>query len=144
MKTVRRLLQDKGSQVWHTSPQGSVYSALQLMAEKNVGALVVMAEEKPVGIFSERDYARKVVLKGRASSETPVSEVMTRDLLTAAPDQTVAECMVLMSEKHVRHLPVMDQERLVGIVSIGDVVKEVIAEQSATIGYLQDYITGKR
>jgi CBS domain-containing protein len=144
MKTVRRLLQAKGSQVWHTSPQGSVYSALQLMAEKNVGALVVMEEEKPVGIFSERDYARKVVLRGRASNETPVSEVMTRDLLTATLDQTVAECMVLMSEKHVRHLPVVDQERLVGILSIGDIVKEVIAEQSATIGYLEDYITGKR
>jgi CBS domain-containing protein len=144
MNTVRRLLQAKGHDVWSTRPDVSVFDALQLMAEKNVGALVVIEEERVIGIFSERDYARKVVLKGKASRETPVSEIMTPNPFTVRPDQTVEECMAAMTEKHIRHLPVVDNGRLVGIISIGDVVKEVIAEQTATITHLQDYIVGRR
>lgn len=144
MTTVRKLLQKKGQDVWSTSPESSVYSALEIMAEKNIGALVVLDGSKVAGMFSERDYARKVVLKGRASREIPVGEIMTPDPITVRPDQTVQECMALMTEKHVRHLPVIDEGRLVGIISIGDVVKEIIAEQSAVIDHLTGYITGKR
>lgn len=144
MTTVRRLLQKKGQDVWSTSPESSVYSALEIMAEKNIGALVVLDGDKVAGMFSERDYARKVVLKGRASREIPVGEIMTPNPFTVGPDQTVQECMALMTEKHVRHLPVIDEGRLIGIISIGDVVKEIIAEQSAVIDHLTGYITGKR
>lgn len=144
MTTVRKLLQKKGHDVWSTSPASSVYSALEIMAEKNVGALVVLDGSKVAGMFSERDYARKVILKGRASREIPVGEIMTPNPFTVGPDQTVQECMALMTEKHVRHLPVIDEGRLVGIISIGDVVKEIIAEQSAVIDHLTGYITGKR
>jgi CBS domain-containing protein len=143
MKTVLRLLQKKGSEVWTIGPEASVFSALERMAEKNVGALVVTEGERPVGIFSERDYARKVVLRGRSSRETPVKEIMTRDPITVSPGESVDRCMELMTEKRVRHLPVLDENRLAGIVSIGDIVKEVITEQSATISYLEDYITGR-
>jgi CBS domain-containing protein len=144
MTTVRKLLQKKGHDVWSTSPESSVYSALEIMAEKNIGALVVLDGSKVAGMFSERDYARKVVLKGRASREIPVGEIMTPNPFTVGPDQTVQECMALMTEKHVRHLPVIDEGRLIGIISIGDVVKEIIAEQSAVIDHLTGYITGKR
>ncbi len=144
MTTVRKLLQKKGSDVWSTSPDTSVFSALQLMAEKNIGALVVLDGARPVGMFSERDYARKVVLKGKASREIPVGEVMTPDPHTVSPDQTLAECMTLMTEKRVRHLPVIEKGELIGIISIGDVVKEIIAEQSAVIDHLTGYITGRR
>lgn len=144
MTTVRKLLQKKGREVWTTSPDASVFSALQLMAEKNIGALVVLDGAEPAGMFSERDYARKVVLKGKASREIPIREVMTPHPYTVSPDQTLAECMALMTEKHVRHLPVIEEGRLAGIISIGDVVKEIIAEQSAVIDHLTGYITGRR
>lgn len=143
MKTVYRLLQQKGSQVWTIGPEASVFAALELMAEKNVGALVVVEGVKLAGIFSERDYARKVVLRGRTSRETPVGEIMTGNPITVSPQESVARCMELMTEERVRHLPVVEDDRLVGIISIGDVVKEVITEQSATISYLEGYITGR-
>jgi len=144
MKTVFRLLQKKGSEVWTIGPEASVFAALERMAEKNVGALVVTEGEKLAGIFSERDYARKVILRGRTSRETLVEEIMTRNPITVSPEEGMDRCMELMTEKRVRHLPVVADDRLAGIISIGDVVKEVITEQAATIGYLEDYITGRR
>jgi len=144
MKTVFRLLQKKGSEVWTIGPEASVFAALERMAEKNVGALVVTEGEKLAGIFSERDYARKVILRGRTSRETLVEEIMTRNPITVSPEESMDRCMELMTEKRVRHLPVVADDRLAGIISIGDVVKEVITEQAATIGYLEDYITGRR
>jgi len=144
MKTVFRLLQKKGSEVWTIGPEASVFAALERMAEKNVGALVVTEGEKLAGIFSERDYARKVILRGRTSRETLVEEIMTRNPITVSPEESMDRCMELMTEKRVRHLPVVADDRLAGIISIGDVVKEVITEQAATIGYLEDYIPGRR
>ncbi len=143
MSTVRDLLNAKGSAVWVTTPDTSVYEALRQMAEKNVGALLVVESEQLRGIFSERDYARKVVLKGRFSSETSVSEVMTSKVITVTPYQTIEECMELMTDKRIRHLPVLEKEKLVGLISIGDVVKNIIEEQRATINHLEGYITGR-
>lgn len=143
MSTVRDLLNAKGSAVWVTTPDTSVYEALRQMAEKNVGALLVVESEQLRGIFSERDYARKVVLKGRFSSETSVSEVMTNKVITVTPYQTIEECMELMTDKRIRHLPVLEKEKLVGLISIGDVVKNIIEEQRATINHLEGYITGR-
>ena len=118
------------------------YEALELMATKDIGAVVVVEKERPVGIFSERDYARKVILKGKTSKNTRVSELMSKPVLFVRPDQTIEECMALMTEKHVRHLPVMENDKLIGIVSIGDAVKAIIAEQQFTIHQLEQYITG--
>ncbi len=143
MSTVRDLLKAKGSAVWVTTPDTSVYEALRQMAEKNVGALVVVAAEQLRGIFSERDYARKVALKGRFSSETSVFEVMTDKVITVTPSQTIEECMELMTDKRIRHLPVLEKEKLVGLISIGDVVKNIIEEQKSTINHLEGYITGR-
>ena len=144
MKTVTLLLRAKGNAVLTASPDTPVFEALGVMAEKNVGALLVLEGERLVGIFSERDYARKVILKGRSSKETPVRDVMSSNVLYVRPQHTMEECMVLMTEKRVRHLPVLDGERLVGVISIGDIVKEIIAEQEFTIEQLQNYITGGR
>ncbi|MFH1679823.1 MAG: CBS domain-containing protein [Candidatus Eisenbacteria bacterium] len=144
MTSVRQLLQAKGSGVWTVKPDMFVFDALQVMAEKDVGALPVVEEGKVVGIFSERDYARKVVLKGRSSRTSPVREMMTARVLFVSPGETVEDCMKLMTAKHVRHLPVMEEDRLVGIVSIGDVVKKVISDQKFTIDQLEKYITGGR
>jgi len=144
MKTVMQLLRGKGHAVLSVSPETSVFEALRVMAEKNIGALLVVEGEGLVGIFSERDYARKVVLKGKASKETPVREIMTSPVLYVRPEQTIEECMALMTDKHVRHLPVLqDETRLVGVISIGDVVKTIIAEQEFMIEQLQNYITGR-
>jgi len=143
MKTVALLLRAKGNQVLTVSPDTSVFGALGVMAEKNVGAVLVVEGERLVGIFSERDYARKVILKGKASKETPVREVMSSTVLYVTPQRTIEECMVLMTEKRVRHLPVLEGERLVGVISIGDIVKEIIAEQEFMIDQLQNYITGR-
>lgn len=140
MNTVRKILEHKGTDIWHTSPDTSVFEALRLMAEKNVGALLVLEGEDLVGVFSERDYARKIVLLGRVSKETPVSRVMSENPVCVGPAQSVGECMAIMTERHIRHLPVMEEDRLVGIISIGDVVRDIIADQSATIGYLKDFI----
>ncbi|MBM3320007.1 MAG: CBS domain-containing protein [Candidatus Eisenbacteria bacterium] len=144
MTTVRQLLQAKNAEVWTVRPDALVYEALQMMAEKDVGALPVVEGGRVVGIFSERDYARKVVLKGKSSRTSPVREMMTARVLFVSPAETVEECMKLMTEKRVRHLPVLEEGRLVGIVSIGDAVKKVIADQQFTIEVLEKYITGGR
>jgi CBS domain-containing protein len=140
MKTVRQLLQAKGGQIYAIAPDARVFDALKLMAEKNVGALVVTEGGRLAGIISERDYARKVILLSRSSHDIAVREIMTEKVLTVQPGQTVEECMALMTEKRIRHLPVTDGERLIGVLSIGDLVKEVIAEQEATIKQLESYI----
>ena len=145
MKIVKDILQAKGHEVWSISPDRSVYDALTLMAEKNVGALVVMERDRVIGIISERDYARNVILKGKSSKELAVQEIMTSRVVCVRPEQTMEECMELMTDKHIRHLPVLDDEkRLVGLISIGDVVKAIIVEKEFIIGRLEDYITGNR
>ena len=144
MKTVRQLLQSKGSESWSVTPDTLVYDALSLMAEKNIGAILVMEGGRLVGILSERDYARKVVLHGKSSKEIPVREIMTARVVYVQPDQTVEDCMALMTDKRVRHLPVLDGERVVGVISIGDVVKSIISEQSFMIEQLEHYIAGAR
>ncbi len=141
MKTVEQILDGKGSDVWSITPDASVLEAIKLMAEKEVGALLVMTGEKPVGIVSERDYARKVILKGR-SQETSIQDIMTTHVVYVSPDQSIEECMALMTAKHIRHLPVMDGEQLRGMLSIGDLVKAVIAEQKLVIKELERYISG--
>lgn len=142
MKSVRELLSSKPQQVWSVSPSQSVFEALLLMAEKDIGAVLVIEDGQVVGIFSERDYARKVILKGKSSRETPVGELMTRDVLYVRPDQSAEECMALMTNKHIRHLPVLEDNRLIGIVTIGDIVKAIISDQQFTIRELENYITG--
>ncbi len=144
MKTVQQMLHAKGFDVWTTSPEASVYDALKLMAEKNVGALPVVQERKLIGIFSERDYARKMILKGKHSKDTAVREVMTENLICIGRDKSIEECMSIMTESHIRHLPVVERDALVGIISIGDVVKAIIHEQQGTIADLESYITGRR
>jgi len=145
MKTVRELLRNKGYHVWSIGPDATVYEALTLMAEKDVGALLVLDNAGQLaGILSERDYARKIVLKGKTSRETPVREIMTEKVVWVRPDQTIEECMALMTNKHIRHLPVMEEGRLLGVISIGDVVKDIISEQEFVIAQLENYITGKR
>jgi CBS domain-containing protein len=142
MYTVRHLLQEKGHQIWSIAPKATVYEALELMATKNVGAVLVIEHEDVVGMLTERDYARKVVLKGRASKTTTVGELMTREVLYVAPDDTIEDCMAIMTDKRLRHLPVMENGKLVGLVSIGDVVKAIISDREFTIRELERYITG--
>ena len=144
MVTVRQILKDKGSQVWSVEPTAMVYSALQLMADKEIGALLVLAEGMLVGIFSERDYARKVILHGKTSAETRVSEVMSPDVVTVGAEQSIAECMALMTEKRFRHLPVVEGGQILGVISIGDVVKAIITDQQFVIEQLESYISGRR
>lgn len=141
-RTVRQLLQDKGHAVWSIGPDDSVFDALRLMADKDIGSLVVMVDGEAIGVFTERDYARKVILLGRASKDLAVREVMTTSLITVTPDATLPDCMRLMTENRVRHLPVLEAGRQVGLVSIGDVVKAVMAEQQFLIEQLQEYIQG--
>jgi len=140
MKTVKQLLQVKGSQIYAIAPDARVFDALTLMAEREVGALVVMDGGRLAGIISERDYARKVILHGKSSHEMQVRDIMTAKVITVHPGQTVEECMALMTGKRFRHLPVIEGDRLIGVVSIGDLVKEVIAEQEQTIKQLESYI----
>jgi CBS domain-containing protein len=144
MKTVKQILRDKGSQVLSIQPNVPAYDALKLMAEKNVGALLVLEKGRVVGIISERDYARKVILKAGSSLDTPVRDIMTERVMFVRPEQTVEECMALMTEKHVRHLPVLVGDQVVGIVSIGDLVKASIDEKDFVIKQLENYITGGR
>jgi CBS domain-containing protein len=144
MKIVKDILDTKGRQIWSVGPDFSVFEALQLMADKGIGALLVMNGDLCVGIMSERDYARKVVLMGRASKDVPVRDIMTPRVLFVKPDQTVEKCMALMIEKRVRHLPVMENEKVAGLISIGDVVRAVIAEKQLIIQELEDYIWGRR
>lgn len=140
--TIDLVLWRKGNQVWTISPTATVYEAIQEMANRGVGALLVMSEGRLDGIISERDYARKVILKDRSSKQLQVREVMTSKVITATPRDTVEECMRLMTEHRVRHLPVMDANDVVGIVSIGDLVNWTIAAQEETIGHLERYISG--
>jgi len=145
MKTAANLLRSKAHQSVHTiTPEASVFDAIQLMADKNIGALLVMEAEEVAGIITERDYARKIVLMSRSSKQTPVREIMTSTVMYVRPDQTSEECMVLMTENRLRHLPVIDDGRLLGIISIGDLVKDIIAEQKFTIEQLELYISGER
>jgi CBS domain-containing protein len=141
MKLVAHLLDHKGREVWWIHPTASVYEALQLMADKNIGALLVLEGDRPVGIFSERDLARKVALAGREPGTTPVQEIMTTRVVGVGPEDTVDQCMALMTNRRVRHLPVVEDGRVVGIVSIGDVVKAVIDSQEEIIQQLERYIT---
>jgi len=140
MKTLKQLLEAKGGNVYSIAPDARMFDALKLMADKNVGALVVMEAGRLAGIISERDYARKVILHGKSSHDIPVREIMTGKVITVHPGQTVEECMTLMTAKRIRHLPVTEGDRLIGVLSIGDLVKEVIAEQEATIRQLESYI----
>lgn len=143
MHTVKDMLKEKGSNVWTISPEAKVIDALKLMADKKIGALAVMYKNQVVGILSERDYARKVILKGRSSLDTPVKEIMTCQVFCVGLETPAEECMALMTKKRIRHLPVIDKGKMVGLISIGDVVKSVISEHQITIGHLQDYIQGK-
>jgi CBS domain-containing protein len=143
MTYVEQLLKTKGNEIWSIAPQATVYEALQIMSEKDVGALLVLDKGNLVGIFSERDYARKLILKGRFSKDTTVGELMTREVLYIESQSTIEDCMALMTAKRVRHLPVLENERLIGIVTIGDVVKQIISDQEFTIQQLERYIKGE-
>jgi len=142
MGKVLNILKEKGNKTISISPDTYVYAALELMFEKNVSALLVMEEGRLVGIFTERDYARKVILKGKASKHTLIKEIMTDRLITVSPDTSIDECMHLMTKRFIRHLPVIENENLVGIISIGDVVKYIIRDQQFIIENLEHYITG--
>lgn len=139
--TVGQVLKAKGHEYWFVDPSSSAYEALEIMAEKNVGALLVMESGKLVGVFSERDYARKVILKGKSSKTTHVRELMTGNPITIAPDRLIRDCMLLMTTNHIRHLPVLDGETVMGIVSIGDAVNSIISQQESTIQDLENYIS---
>ena len=143
MRLVSDVLRSKGHTVWSIHPDSTVYEALQLMAEKDVGALFVVEEGRLVGIFSERDYARKVILMGRSSLNTSVREIMSEHVTPIRPDQHLEDCMALMTQHHIRYLPVLNGSELVGVISIGDVVKEIIAEQTMEIEQLEKYIYGQ-
>ena len=137
---VKQVLQSKGTEVWTTTKEALVFEALQLLADKGVGALLVVEQDRPVGMFSERDYARKVFLLGKSSKETRVGEVMHEKVMYVRPDQTLEECMALMTHKHIRHLPVMEDDKLVGLISIGDVVKAMFDEKEFMIEQLVKYV----
>jgi len=144
MKIVKNILEEKGFDVYTISSDATVYETLQKMAEKNVGALLVMDGEKILGMISERDYARKIVLKGKFSKDVPVSEIMATNLIHVTPEQDIETCMELISDKHVRHLPVVENDRLVGIISIGDIVKAMLEHREEVIDQLEKYIKGHR
>ena len=142
MRLVKHLLEDKGGAIYAIEPDKPVLDAIRLMAEKYIGALLVMKGSQLLGIVSERDYARKVILKGRSSAETPVREIMSASVLTVAPGDSVNHCMKLMTDRRVRHLPVVDDGRVLGVVSIGDLVKAVIEDQAQELEHMQRYISG--
>lgn len=142
MTTLRQLLKVKGHEIWSVTPDTSVFDTLVLMADKDIGALLVLDQGQTVGIISERDYARGIILKGRSSKDTLVREVMTSDVVSAHADQNIEECMTLMTDKRIRHLPVVDDGELCGVISIGDLVKSIIAEQKSLIDQLEHYISG--
>lgn len=142
MKLVSDILNSKGHDVWAVKPDDTIFDSLRLMAEKGVGALLVMDGDKLVGIVTERDYARKVILEGKSSKTASISEIMTEKVLCVAPEHTVEECMALMTDKRARHLPVVDDKRVVGVLSIGDLVKATLSEQQVLIDQLQHYIAG--
>lgn len=140
MNFVRQILKTKGDKIWSIAPRETAYKALQIMSEENLGCLLVIDKGKVVGIFTERDYARKVILKGKSSKTTPVSELMTKEVLFVDPGTSVEDCMALMTEKCVRHLPVMEKKKLVGVVTVGDVVKQHIVDQKFKIQELERYL----
>jgi CBS domain-containing protein len=142
MGTVASILKTKGDQVWSVTPESTVLEALQMMAEHEIGAVLVMQDDALLGILTERDYARKVVLAGRSSKNAKVSEVMTTHMVCVAPERSVDECMALMTDKRLRHLPALKERRVVGLISIGDLVKAKIDDQEFTIAQLQSYIAG--
>jgi len=142
MGKVRNLLQTKGHDIFAVEPSIMVYRAIELMCEKNIGGLLIVENKKLVGIFTERDYARKLILKGKSSKDTPIRDLMTSNLVTVTPDTSVDDCMRVMTGRKIRHLPVLENGELVGLISIGDVVKFVIEEQKSIIEHLEHYITG--
>jgi len=142
MATVKKLLESKDSHIWSISPETTVFEGLQFMAEKNIGALLVTKDDNLVGIFSERDYARKVILKGKASKDTTIGELMTREVIYITPENSLDECMALMTAKHIRHLPILMNDKLIGLLSIGDVVKQIMSSQEFKIQELEKYISG--
>jgi CBS domain-containing protein len=144
MNTVKDILNEKGIEVWSVTPQSKVFDALKLMADKNIGAVLVAENENIVGILSERDYARKVALEGKSSKELPVQNIMSQRVLYITSDKNLDECMALMIEKKIRHLPVFENDKLRGIISIGDVVKAVLDHKKFTIEQLEQYITSSR
>ena len=142
MALVKQVLKHKGGTVHHIEPDEPVIEAIRLMAQHGIGALLVMQDEQLLGVVSERDYARKVILKGRSSSETPVRQIMSSPVIVVHAEQSVRDCMQIMTDKRVRHLPVVDAERVIGVVSIGDLVRTVLEEQQQTIDQLEQYIRG--
>ena len=142
MIKISQLLLNKGNQIWSVEPKITIFEALEIMSEKKIGALLVMEEEKLVGIFSERDYARKVILKGKSSKNTPVGELMTKKVFYIDPQKNISDCMAMMTAKRIRHVPVIEDEKVIGIVTIGDIVNQIITEQEVTINHLENYITG--
>ncbi|HQU56851.1 MAG TPA: CBS domain-containing protein [Chitinophagaceae bacterium] len=142
MAKVNDILQAKGNEIFSVSPDTTVYAALEILFEKNISALVILDQQKPKGIFTERDYARKVVLKGKSSKETTIKEIMTADLITISPECSIEEAMQIMTNNHIRHLPVVEQEKMAGIISIGDVVKFLLKEQQFIIDTMENYIKG--
>ena len=142
MTTIAQLLNTKGNQVWSVKPKATIFEALEIMSEKEIGALLVMEDGKLTGIFSERDYARKVILKGKSSKETPVGELMTKKVFYIDSQKTNNDCMAMMTTKRIRHVPVIEDNQVMGIVTIGDVVNQIISEQEVTINHLENYITG--
>jgi CBS domain-containing protein len=142
-ETIASVLKNKGARIWSIDPEATILDAIALMAEKAIGALVVVSEGRLVGIISERDYARKVILQGRSSKDTHVREIMTSSVITVSPEETVDECMRIITNNRVRHLPVMGGSEVIGVISIGDLVRAIIAEQAATIDHLHSYIAGK-
>ncbi|MDH5257974.1 MAG: CBS domain-containing protein [Gammaproteobacteria bacterium] len=141
MSNVKTLLSGKSTELWSVSPENSVLDAIKMMSEKNVGALTVMLNDELVGIISERDYTRKVILKERASSSTKVKEIMSKQVYYTHPEQSIDECMILMTEHRIRHLPVLENKKLIGMISVGDVVKAIINDQKYTIKQLENYIS---
>ena len=142
MVTIEQILNNKDKQIWSVEPKASIFEALKIMSDKEIGALLVLEGEKLVGIFSERDYARKVILEGKSSKNTQVGELMTKKVLYTDSEKTIIDCMVIMTNKHVRHLPVIENDKVIGMVTIGDVVNQIISEQEYAIQHLENYITG--
>jgi CBS domain-containing protein len=142
MNSIGQLLESKGKDIWTIAPNATVFEGLRIMAKRNVGALLVIDKDNLVGIFSERDYARKVILEGKSSKDTAVGELMTKEVYYIDPKNTLQESMAVMTARHIRHMPVLDKDRLVGMVTLGDVVKQIIAEQEFTIRELEKYISG--
>jgi CBS domain-containing protein len=141
MGRVRDILKSKGHAVFSVEPSIMVYQAVEQMCERNIGGLLIVEHNKLVGIFTERDYARKLILRGKSSKDTPISELMTAHPITVTPDNSIEDCMDIMTKKHIRHLPVVDHEHLIGVISIGDVVKQIMEEQKSIIEHLEHYIT---